>query len=161
MNAAEIATIQKSLHSGDWRSALIELRKAAAVDPIDHSRLLCCAYLQAGRWDEVSTVAAAAAQRYTQDSIFPECWAWAEHKLGETATALQILESVAPRFRNRESFVYLLACLYAASSRVSEAEHYLARAKRLSPNPQSFFAKATRQRELQILWTRDEMGFAA
>jgi tetratricopeptide (TPR) repeat protein len=163
MIADDSAAVEYVLLRGDWRKALAELRKvkAGTMDPLEYVKLHCCTYLQAGNWIEVTNIAATAAQHYPQEGIFYECWAWAEHISGNCATALRVLESAVSRFGDRESFVYLLACLYASADKFAEAERYLARAKELSPNVKSFLLKATRQRELQVLWARNQIHLSA
>jgi tetratricopeptide (TPR) repeat protein len=151
------------LQRGDWKTALVRLKKCDGMlaSQLDYWKLLCCTYIQAGRWSDVSNVAASAAQRYSQESIFWECWSWAEHTQGESLTALRILESVSQKFENRESFVYTLACLYASLNRLDEAERCLDRAKELSSDSRSFSMKVAKQRELHVLLTADQLAFPA
>ena len=153
----------KALQRGEWKKALLRLRRCGSIvaTQSDYWRLLCCTYLQAGRWSDVSNVAASAAQRYPQESIFWECWSWAEHAQGDSLTALQVLESASSRFADRESFVYTLACIYASLNRLEEAERSLARAKDLSSNAASFAMKVARQRELRVLLTAHELALSA
>jgi hypothetical protein len=157
----DLSDVQKMLIRRDWRPALLHLQRLTDTDPFTCAKLLCCAYIQANNWHQVSNTAAVAAQHFPEEAIFYECWAWAEHYLGDTRGALRILNSVQSRFSDRESFVYLLACLHAARNEITEAERFLARAKNLTPDLHAFYLKAGSQRELQVLWKRDEIGFSA
>jgi hypothetical protein len=152
---------QEALHRGDWRCALEYLppHHLAASDPhiLKH---LCCVYLQAARWERVISISAPAAQRFSHEGVFWECWAWAEHIHGESLRALRILEFIADRFPNREGVAYSLACLYAATNQHPKARKWLVRAKKLSPDLPSFISKVATQRELKSLWTAHEHAFA-
>jgi len=151
-----------ALQQGDWKKSLDHLTRSqeSAGEDVEYWKLLCCSYLQAGQWTEVSNVAAIGSQKYADEAIFLECWAWAEHLLGETEAALKLLESREACFGARESFVYTLACLYASLQRLGEAKRCLANAQKLSPDRNSFLQKVTHQRELRILWREDEMALA-
>jgi hypothetical protein len=152
---------QEALLQGDWKTALAVLppHHQASNDPhlLKH---LCCVYLQAARWEQVVSISAPAAQRFSHEAIFWECWAWAEHTQGETVRALRILEFASNHFPNREGVAYSLACLYAATQQLPKARKWLARAKKLSRDLPSFISKVSTQRELKILWTAHEHAFA-
>ena len=151
----------EALLRGDWQSALEYLppHHLAFSEP-DTLKHLCCVYLQASRWEKVISISASAAQRFSNEAIFWECWAWAEHVHGETLLALRILEFVSDRFPNREGVAYSLACLYAATNQLPKAKKWLARAKKLTPDLPSFISKVATQRELKNLWTAHQHAFA-
>jgi tetratricopeptide (TPR) repeat protein len=152
---------QEALLRGDWKSALKCLPPHhLAFNDSDVLKHLCCVYLQAARWEKVISISAPAAQRFAQEGIFWECWAWAEHIQGETLLALRVLEFASERFPKREGVAYSLACLYAATNQLPKAQQWLARARKLNPDLPSFIAKVATQRELKILWTAQEHAFA-
>jgi hypothetical protein len=156
-------SVERALQRGDWKTALRRLRQCNRTEQqgLEYFKLLCCANLQASRWIEVSTISASASQRYPGEPIFWECWAWSEYLQGETGTAVRVLEFASSRFRNRENLIYMLACVYASAHRVPEAERCLKKAKQLSPDPRLFALKASRQKELSIFWTSDQLAFAS
>jgi hypothetical protein len=152
---------REALQRGDWKSAIGKL--PMHYDAFSNSEILkhlCCAFLQAERWHDVVCVSASAAQRFSDEPIFWECWAWAEHKQAETLTAIRILEFVSPQFCNREGVAYSLACLYAATNQLQQAKQWLARAKKLTSDPAVFAGKVATQRELKALWSSQERAFA-
>lgn len=151
-----------ALHRGEWKLALVQLRKRErfSAESEDYFKLLCCAFMQAGRWDEVANIAASAYQRYPEEALFLECWSWAEHTDGQTAGGLEILRRHTSRFGNRESFNYMLACLYSALNERGKATRYLEKAKRLASDQRSFLLKASHQRELRGLFAPDILAFS-
>ena len=152
---------QEALVRGDWKGALEFLppHHVAFNDP-EVLKHLCCVYLQAARWEKVINISAPAAQRFSHEAIFWECWAWAEHIRGETLLALRILEFACDRFPNREGVAYSLACLYAATNQLPKAKKWLTRAKKLSSDLPAFISKVATQRELKALWTAHQHAFA-
>ena len=158
---SELKASQQALLHGDWKAALELLPPHhLAADDAQLLKHLCCVYLQASRWENVISISAPAAQRFSQEAIFWECWAWAEHIRGETLLALRILEFACDRFPAQEGVAYSLACLYAATNQLSKARKWLSRAKKLSPDLPSFISKVSTQRELKVLWTHHEHAFA-
>jgi hypothetical protein len=152
---------REALRRGDWKTAIGHLpMHYDAYGNADILKHLCCVYLQAERWHDVASVSASAAQRFSHEAIFWECWAWAEHQQADSATALRILEYVVRRFPAHEGLAYSLACLYAATHQLSKAKKWLARAKKLTADPAAFTTKVATQRELKVLWTAHEHAFA-
>lgn len=152
---------QQALLNGDWQSALELLPPHhTASDDAQLLKHLCCVYLQAARWEKVISISAPAAQRFSDEAVFWECWAWAEHTTGQTLLALRILEFACDRFPRREGVAYSLACLYAATNQLPKAKKWLAHAKKLSPDLPAFISKVATQRELKVLWTAHEHAFA-
>ncbi len=146
-NDERLNPAQEALNRGDWKTALSNLpRHYAAFTDSAILKHLCCAYLQAERWEEVILISASAAQRFSNEAIFWECWAWAEHKQSHSVTALRILEFVSRRFAKRENIAFSLACLYAANNRLTEAKNWLARAKKLAPDRAAFNSRIAAQR---------------
>jgi hypothetical protein len=127
-----------ALHQNNWQIALeiIPYIDFNLDDP-HYFRLLCCTYLQSQHWRALSAVASIAAERFPSEPIFWEIWAWAEHIQGNTKAALKILESLIPAFCHRESTACILAYLYAASHKYSEAAHWFDLASLLPANPRS------------------------
>ncbi len=128
-----------ALHENNWQKALeIIPHIDFSLDDDKHFRLLCCAYLQSQHWRALGAVASIAAEHFPAEPIFWETWAWAEYTQGRTKAALQILESVIPTFCHRETTACILAYLYAASQRYSEAARWSDLASRLPPERRSF-----------------------
>ena len=121
-----------ALQENNWQKALELIPHIDfSLDDVHHFRLLCCTYLQSQHWRALSAVASIAAERFPSEPIFWEIWAWAEHIQGNTKSALKILESVIPAFCHRETTACILAYLYAAGQRYSEAARWSDFASRL------------------------------
>ena len=132
------ATAWAALQENNWQKALeLIARIDFSLDDVHHFKLLCCTYLQSQHWRALSTVASIATERFPSEPIFWEIRAWAEYIQGSTKTALQILESVMPAFCHRETTACILAYLYAASQRFSEAAHWFDLASLLPSDPRS------------------------
>jgi tetratricopeptide (TPR) repeat protein len=152
---------QEALLQGDWKNALEQLPPHhVAFNDARVLKYLCCVYLQAARWEKVASISAPAAQRFSYEAVFWECWAWAEHVQGESLLALRILEFASERFPDREGVAYSLACVYAATNQLSKAKSWLSRARKLSPDLPSFISRVATQRELKVLWTAHQHAFA-
>jgi hypothetical protein len=145
------ATAWSALHQNNWQKALeIIPHIDFTLDDVHHFRLLCCTYLQSQHWRTLSAVASIAAERFPAEPIFWEIWAWAEHIQGNTKAALKILESVIPTFCHRESTACILAYLYAASQRYSDAKRWSDFASRLPPDSRSIRIRADGKAEFHF-----------
>jgi hypothetical protein len=149
-----VSRARRWLEQGNYTEAMgvLEQLPVDAKSEVPVLKLRCRAYRSVADWDRVAECAGTAVDIYPQESWFWVWWAWAEHKLGRTETALQIISMVTDRFPDHEAVAYCYCCLFAAMRRTAEARVWLSKAMECSAAPEKVRLKALAQPEFDSIW---------